>query len=297
MSRDGSGNYSLPLPPVVTGGTIEASWANTTLDDVKAALTDSLSRNGSGGMLAAFNNEANSGFYRAGSGDLRAAILGTDLFRLSSSNGVQAYDLGAWKDVLLGDPGTVVNQTLRWNNTSKKWEPSSNFTVDAAGAGVFAGDVSCVNLNATGDVGGVNLNASGNSTIAGDLVFDERADHASTPAAGKGYLWVRNDTPSTLIFTDDAGTDYDLSGFGLGDVIKVGTPVDNQIGVWTGDGTIEGSTALTFNGTVFNVNGSITLTGNVDGRDVSSDGAKLDNIEANADVTDETNVQAAGEPC
>lgn len=33
---------------------------------------------------------------------------------------------------------------------------------------------------------------------------------------------------------------------GSGDVSKVGTPVNNQIGVWTGDGTIEGDTALTF---------------------------------------------------
>lgn len=33
---------------------------------------------------------------------------------------------------------------------------------------------------------------------------------------------------------------------GGGDVTKVGTPVNNQIGVWTGDGTIEGDTALTF---------------------------------------------------
>lgn len=33
---------------------------------------------------------------------------------------------------------------------------------------------------------------------------------------------------------------------GSGDVSKVGTPVNNQIGVWTGDGTIEGDTAFTF---------------------------------------------------
>jgi len=36
---------------------------------------------------------------------------------------------------------------------------------------------------------------------------------------------------------------------GTGDVSKVGIPADNQIGVWTGDGTIEGDTALTFNTT------------------------------------------------
>lgn len=37
--------------------------------------------------------------------------------------------------------------------------------------------------------------------------------------------------------------------------------------------------------------GSITVTGTVDGRDVSVDGAKLDGIEAGADVTDAANVE------
>jgi hypothetical protein len=36
---------------------------------------------------------------------------------------------------------------------------------------------------------------------------------------------------------------------GGGDVSKVGTPVDGQIGVWTGDGTIEGDGSLTFDTT------------------------------------------------
>lgn len=38
----------------------------------------------------------------------------------------------------------------------------------------------------------------------------------------------------------------------------------------------------------------IITAGNVDGRDVSADGTKLDTIETNADVTDTTNVDAAG---
>ena len=40
--------------------------------------------------------------------------------------------------------------------------------------------------------------------------------------------------------------------------------------------------------------GSVTVTGTVDGRDVAADGTKLDGIEASADVTDTTNVTAAG---
>ena len=39
---------------------------------------------------------------------------------------------------------------------------------------------------------------------------------------------------------------------------------------------------------------NITVTGTVDGRDIATDGTKLDGIEANADVTDATNVTAAG---
>ena len=42
------------------------------------------------------------------------------------------------------------------------------------------------------------------------------------------------------------------------------------------------------------VTGNISLGGTVDGRDVNTDGIKLDTIETGADVTDATNVAAAG---
>ncbi len=55
--------------------------------------------------------------------------------------------------------------------------------------------------------------------------------------------------------------DHDkLDGLGAGsDVVKVGTPVDNQIGVWTGDGTIEGNTDFTWDGECFALTGSIEM--------------------------------------
>ena len=53
MSRDTSGNYSLPAGnPVVPGTTITSDWANTTLEDVANALSDSLSRSGKGPMTS-----------------------------------------------------------------------------------------------------------------------------------------------------------------------------------------------------------------------------------------------------
>lgn len=47
--------------------------------------------------------------------------------------------------------------------------------------------------------------------IGGGLWIEERADHAETPTAGKAELWVRNDAPNTLMFTDDAGTDFQIN--------------------------------------------------------------------------------------
>lgn len=67
-----------------------------------------------------------------------------------------------------------------------------------------------------------------------------------------------------------------IDNLGVGDVTKVGTPVDNQLAVWTGDGTVEGTSGATYDGTTLNLNGSIALTGTVDGRNVAEDGAKID---------------------
>lgn len=99
MPRNGSGIYTLPGGnPVTPGDVIEAEWANTTLEDVADALTNSLSRTGAGGMLAPFRiadgavsapglsylNETNSGLYRSGSGSVWMSILGVNTAQFST---------------------------------------------------------------------------------------------------------------------------------------------------------------------------------------------------------------------
>lgn len=98
MPRDINGNYTLPAGnPVVSGTLIESVWCNTTMDDIAAALSDSLSRSGSGGMLGpmrfadgsaaapgiGFTNEPTSGWYRAGLNDFRFSIAGADWLKIS----------------------------------------------------------------------------------------------------------------------------------------------------------------------------------------------------------------------
>lgn len=60
MSRNGSGTYSLPAGnPVVTGTTIASTWANNTMNDLAAALTDSVAADGQTAMTGNLNLNSN----------------------------------------------------------------------------------------------------------------------------------------------------------------------------------------------------------------------------------------------
>jgi hypothetical protein len=60
MSRNGSGTYNLPSGnPVVTGTTITAAWANSTLNDIASALTGSVASDGQTPMSGALNMATN----------------------------------------------------------------------------------------------------------------------------------------------------------------------------------------------------------------------------------------------
>lgn len=80
---------------------------------------------------------------------------------------------------------------------------------------------------------------------------------------------------------------------GSGDVTKVGTPVNNQMAVWTGDGTLEGTSDFTYDGTSLNL---ITAKNfQIAGVTVLADAAgttTLSNVDA-LDAATETTIEAA----
>lgn len=82
---------------------------------------------------------------------------------------------------------------------------------------------------------------------------------------------------------------------GSGDVSKVGTPVNNQVGVWTGDGTLEGDASLTFDTTTDTLavaaSGKIAM-GVVNIIDDTAGTTTLSNIDA-IDATTEATIEAA----
>ena len=112
MSRNGSGTYVLPAGnPIVTGTTISSSWANTTLDDIKVALTQSIAVDGQTPITAniPFNNHKITGLMAgtaltdaatlsnviAGAGTYIATVSGSaNGIILSANPAITAYAVG-----------------------------------------------------------------------------------------------------------------------------------------------------------------------------------------------------------
>ena len=151
MPRDATGNFTLVSGnPVLPGEIVASSYINSTFSDVAQTLTESLDRLGRGGMLAPFrfsdgnvsapgatwSNEPSSGFYRSGSGEIRASVLASNVMRWTTS-GVDVFDGGSWKPVLIeGDivipEGTVDGSGQKWSEDESKWIENLSLIVDDA---------------------------------------------------------------------------------------------------------------------------------------------------------------------
>lgn len=108
MPRNVSGTYSLPLPPVVANTVIQSAWANSTTDDIAQAITDSLDRNGRGGMIApfrlvdgsvlqpafAFASETGTGLYKESPGVMGVSVMGVKVASWSGAAYSVLTDLG-----------------------------------------------------------------------------------------------------------------------------------------------------------------------------------------------------------
>lgn len=99
--RNGTGTYNLPAGnPVITGTVIDSVWANTTLSDIAAELTNSIAADGQTPMVAplrlasgtavapglTFNAELSMGIFRAGSATLAFSTNGVERARLVGAN-------------------------------------------------------------------------------------------------------------------------------------------------------------------------------------------------------------------
>lgn len=163
--RNAGGSYTLPAGnPVITGTTIQSTWANNTLNDVATEMTNSLDRQGRGAMLAplklvsgtaanpgaAFSAEPSSGPYRNAAGDIRWSVLSTDTFKWQTASNTSMVPLA------------VTGRTTTTNLTVTG--SSDTLTVQALTAGFFG-------LHATGATTGAGVFGSGGPTNGVGGVF------------------------------------------------------------------------------------------------------------------------------
>ena len=94
MPRDNNGNYSLPNGSLVSDGeTIAPSQHNPPLQDIAQSLTNSLSRNGNGGMLT---NLPMGGFRITGMAPGVQSTDGATVGQLTGISGVPVGFIGDW---------------------------------------------------------------------------------------------------------------------------------------------------------------------------------------------------------
>jgi len=174
-------------------------------------------------------------------------------------------------------------------------------TTKAGEASTSASNASTSESNASSSASSASTSATNAATSATAAQTAQTAAEAAKEAIDGLYLGTASSNPTVdgngdavtvgdwyFNTSDNTTRIYDGSGWNTinPDLVGDTTP---QLG-----GNLDlNSNDITGTGNV-NITGNVVLSGTVDGRDVAADGTKLDGVEANADVTDTTNVTAAG---
>lgn len=162
------------------------------------------------------------------------------------------------------------------NTALSTWAGSTNITtLGTIGTGTW-------NATAIGtSKGGTPTGGSTGQVLT--KVSGTNYDYSWQDASGGGYTNLTQFIAQTAwrSFYSDASGDVQEQAFGTagyvytsngasavptwqaaatGNVTKVGTPVNNQIGVWTGDGTLEGNNNFTWDGTTLTINSIGTIS-------------------------------------
>lgn len=137
----------------------------------------------------------------AGTADAQTLTTGLALSSLSAGT-LLAFKAGSG----LTNTGAM---TLAVDSISATAVKRNDGSTDVAAGDVTAGGIYLV---ATDGTYWLLLNPGTTSAIGAlDRLYVNEASAAGSDTAGDGQVWVKDDTPNTLWFTDDAGNDYQVA--------------------------------------------------------------------------------------
>ena len=179
-------------------------------------------------------------------------------------------------------PGGGASDSFRTHNTPSGTDPVADSTTDTlnwtAGTGItISGDSGTDTITITNSAPNADQNLFATiATTSGTAPAADATNDTLTLTAGSG-----------ITITGDSGTDtvtIAATGGGSGDVVGPASATDNAVARFdttTGKLIQNGAVLVDDSGNVSGV-GNITLSGTVDGRDVATDGTKLDGVESGA---------------
>ena len=234
MPRNASGTYSLPAGnPVVTGTSVSSAWANNTLNDIKAEMTDSLNRSGKGGMLAAlslfagtvaapglaFTDDPNTGFYLPSAGTIRLAVDGIDTlesvpgsFRISGTYAQTRWtETDAAADNRIWDV-LVSGEEFKLRASTDALTPTDFMTVTRTGGVIDSITLAATSITLTGytpSTAGLAALASSNTftnntQIISGTAPEWRLNESDAAANNRLWRWAVSGEALTLEMGSDA---------------------------------------------------------------------------------------------
>ena len=220
-------------------------------------------------------------------------MVDSKISALTATTALAATDLFAVATDISGTPTS--KKITRANIAKGIIEPTAktgNYTVTASDETILgdasSGDIT-FSLSAVSDTQGkkyifkktdsssnsVIIDPDGAETIDGSATYSLTTQNASIEVESDGTTWW-------------IASNNDVAG--NGNVAGPASSTDNAIARY--DSTT--GKIIQNSGVTIDDSNNMVIAGTVDGRDVATDGSKLDGIEALADVTDTTNVTAAG---
>lgn len=173
-----------------------------------------------------------------GDGTYQARLYGT-------AGGWSQFDAGAYK-VILGTPSGIAAGVLYGNGISL----TTNTQLDGGFELTDAYD----NQNLPEFISSDSILLNLKSTTRGLILPRQSNPDTAIVAPQEGMVAYDTTDKEIRLYTGSAWA-------GLGNVSKVGTPVNNQVGVWTGDGTLEGDTGFTYDAGILTVSNEVEVNG------------------------------------